>query len=304
MKLERSYLPLSLGALRSNPITSAASMTAEPLDASWGAQKLRSVHYAHPFLGVEGRRVFSRMQSNVGGDEVYGGRRVLALIPARGGSKGLHAKNLRRIEGRSLVGHAVHSALLSIYVDLIYVSSDDDDVLKEAARYGSHPHVRHPSCATDNSTANSVVHDFLSCQNYNISDSDLIAYLQPTSPLRTPLHIDRAMELMGQADARSVISVEDSPIFPQKLVEIDESGTVSPVEGPADATANRQALRQLWKPNGAIYLFSVGDFRSKAHIPVKGAVAFRMTQKESVDVDCEEDLILAQVLMRERNAGI
>ena len=125
---------------------------------------------------------------------------MIALIPARKGSKGVTRKNMRLVDGIPLVGYTLHSALGSRYVSNIFVSSDDHELLNYASSLGCNCIVRPEEYAEDSSTANHVIQHFISGLNGAISDhSTLIAYLQPTSPRRDYRHIDDAYEGMLEA---------------------------------------------------------------------------------------------------------
>lgn len=134
------------------------------------------------------------------------GKRVLGLVPARGGSKGLPGKNLRLMCGKPLIGWTIEQGMASKYIDRLVVSSDSTEIAKIALKHGAEvPYLRPPELASDTASSASVIlHalDYLACQE---DFYDLIVLLEPTSPLRDVSDIDGAIELCVQhGDGASV----------------------------------------------------------------------------------------------------
>nr|MDQ3003426.1 acylneuraminate cytidylyltransferase family protein [Fibrobacterota bacterium] len=120
-------------------------------------------------------------------------KQVLALVPARGGSKGVLRKNLRRVHGKPLVEHTLEAAKGSRFVDKVYLSSDDEEILDVGRALQVEAFKRIATAASDTATSGEVVGNFIDCLPRGIIEADpFIAYLQPTSPLRNSGHIDAA----------------------------------------------------------------------------------------------------------------
>ena len=230
------------------------------------------------------------------------GRRVVALVPARAGSKGLAGKNLRKVGELSLVGRAVVGALKSAYVDAVFVSSEDPAILEEGARFGAIPHERSRMAASDSASASDVVGEFLSGGFAEFDSEAVLLYLQPTSPLRTASNIDECLELLDLHAGLPVVSLARRPISKQKLVSVSKDGTLVAPAGASVATSNRQELGSWWQPNGALYAFRVQDFLIRGDFPIDGAHPYWMDDLDSVDIDSESDLLLAEMLYRMRHA--
>lgn len=230
--------------------------------------------------------------SGVGeGDSISADARFIGLIPARAGSKGLPGKNWLEYGGRSLVAWAIGCARDTHAIREIYVSSDDPRAGLECARFGATHVPRSPSAATDEATAADVVRDFLDLVDASTWNEDtFIAYLQPTSPLRTGGHVTMAIETLLSSAAKACVSVVSAPANPFKCVSIDDQGLVRPLLGSKLVTANRQSLPKVYIPNGAIYIFQCSLFRSTGEIPIEGAVPFVMSPEESLDIDDEYDM--------------
>lgn len=217
----------------------------------------------------------------------------LALIPARGGSKGVPRKNLEVIGSQSLVERAVLSGHGSRKISRCYVSSDDEEILAKAVELGAQAHLRSELAAADDARASEVLDDFLAC-HAEIDDDVRIVYLQPTSPFRTLAHVDQAISEMESVGIDALVGVVRSQQLPEKTLVINDSGVLALGPAGVDPGENRQGLSASVYPNGAMYIFSVGLFREKGDIPVIGAYPFLMGKVESLDIDDPEDLILAR----------
>ena len=227
--------------------------------------------------------------------------KVVALVPARGGSKGIPRKNLVLIDGVSLIERAVSAGLGCEFVDVVVVSTDDDEMARAAADAGADVHFRDSAAATDTATADDVVRDFLASSSAaRGTDNMLVVYLQPTSPLRTASHLTDAFETMIRADAVRCVSIVKDHHSPFKSLRLSPSGTLQPLFDEMSVRSNRQALPETFRPNGAIYIFTTKDFRDHAGIPIAGAVPYLMTQETSVDIDSAGDIALADRHLKEK----
>lgn len=220
---------------------------------------------------------------------------VIALIPARGGSKDVIRKNLRMAGGRPLISYTIEAALNSEFIDRAYVSSEDDEILGVANTLGVFPLRRSDSAASDTSSANMVVLDFIShLTAAEIENDPFIIYLQPTSPLRTASHIDNAFLQMEDRDSYQLISVVALKKSPYKTFILSKDGVLKALFDESLTNANRQSLPETYYPNGAIYIFKLSDFLKNENFPSNGSLPFIMTERESIDIDTEEDLIMLE----------
>lgn len=225
----------------------------------------------------------------------------LALIPARGGSRGILRKNLEAVGSRTLLQRAILSAERSQRVTECFVSSDDEEILVSATELGAQPHRRPYWAASDTARASDVLIDFLEA-HHEILESDRIVYLQPTSPFRTSAHVDCAIALMESAEAESLVGVVNCDQILEKTLEISLSGSLALCRAGADPSANRQVFTRRVYPNGALYIFSVRSFRERGDVPIIGALPFLMGKVESMDIDDPEDLDIARAVAA--SAGI
>jgi len=222
---------------------------------------------------------------------------VVALIPARGGSKGVKRKNLRIVAGKPLLAHTIHAACDSVMIDRVYVSSDDDDILRLAKEMGVDIIERDAEAAKDSATASDVLNDFLEkLPKTLVAANPYIIFLQPTSPLRKGAHIDAAFDLMLSAQGDMCISVTELKKTPFKSFTLTAEGRLQSLFDESLTNANRQSLPAVYYPNGAIYIFRVAEFFNRSVFPSNGALPYIMSESESIDIDTEDDLALVEKL--------
>jgi CMP-N,N'-diacetyllegionaminic acid synthase len=212
--------------------------------------------------------------------------KVLAIIPARGGSKGLKGKNIAPINGIPLIAYSIKAARESKYVDLCLVSSDCPRILEVARAYDSEVLQRPPELASDSASSECVVEHALSC----FPSFDLILLLQPTSPLRTCLDIDRAIEALIAYHATAVISVYEPSHTPFKCFKLNERGFLTGLVDNKTPFMRRQDLPLALMPNGAIYLIYNSEFLHHASFFTDKTIPYTMSIEFSADIDTQEDL--------------
>ncbi len=227
------------------------------------------------------------------------GQRVLALIPARGGSKRLPRKNVRLLNGKPLIGWTIDAARGSRYVDDVFISTDDQEIADAAWEHGIDvPELRCAELASDSATAESVLADVL--KRYE-SKVDIVVLLQPTSPLRTHVHIDEALELFVSKKAHSVASVtqcEHSPLWANTL---PEDGSMKNFIRP-EALRRSQDLPSYYRLNGAIYAFDAKQFMQNERIQYTSkSFSYVMDNHVSLDIDNQIDFDMAEFFMHKAN---
>ena len=214
--------------------------------------------------------------------------KALAVIPARGGSRGIAQKNLAPLVGRPLIEWTIDAGLEAQRVQRVVVSSDDPNILKVASRCGAEVLRRPSELAADQSRSEPVLAHALEA----LSDgAPLAVFLQPTSPLRTSEDIDGALALLEDDHVQAVISVSEPTRSPFKAFYADAEGFLRPVARDADAPFRpRQTLPQAWFPNGAIYAVRTEEFRRAQTFLPPRTVPFAMPRERSLDVDTPSDL--------------
>jgi CMP-N-acetylneuraminic acid synthetase len=222
---------------------------------------------------------------------------AIGLIPARGGSKGVPGKNMRKIAGSPLIDFSILAALQSNYIDSVYVSSDDQAILQHAQIMGATGIVRPGEFAADTTSAVEVVAHFIGALSNTVLQEDpYIVYLQPTSPFRMAHHIDDAFEQMQSANAQSLISVSEVEKSPFKMFSLDSKGRLQSLFDEKLSNARRQDLPTVFAPNGAIYVFRVSEFKARGGFPSNGSIPFVMNATDSLDIDTEDDIRRAEMI--------
>ena len=223
---------------------------------------------------------------------------MIALIPARGGSKGLPGKNTKLLLGKPLIAYAIESALNSKYIKEVYVSTDDEEIAEISKKYGAKvPFLRPAHLASDEALAVDTYIFMLDKWQESGQIVDSFVILQPTSPLRTSENIDEAIELFQTKNASSVISYteENHPISWHKFINDDL--TFSPIF--EEELLNRQQIRKTYYPNGALFIFKADLIRQRKYYD-KNSCAYLMPRKNAVDIDTLDDFEYAEFLLTKK----
>jgi CMP-N,N'-diacetyllegionaminic acid synthase len=229
------------------------------------------------------------------------GKSVLAVVPARGGSKGLARKNTRLCAGKPLVAWSIEAATEARHVDRVILSSEDPEIIETARSRGCEvPFVRPLELAADTSSMVDVVLHALATLG---TSYDYVVLLQPTSPLRVARDVDGCLEAAHLAASPSAVSVAEPAKSPYWMYTRDAVGLLSPLF-PTEARANRrQDLPTVYALNGAVYAVSTVWFaRTKAFVTSE-TVGYVMPPERSVDVDSALDFALCEALLVARSTS-
>lgn len=225
--------------------------------------------------------------------------KTLWLIPARGGSKGIPNKNLKPFCGESLVSRAVKQALeCACDDDSIFVSTDSEDIKKEATKHGVEiPFLRPADLASDSSsTYSAIVHSLEEFEKLGKHFSRVVL-LQPTSPFRSLEDIKGAMQLWRD-DIDMVVSVTESKSNPYyNLFETNEFGFLKISKGKGNIT-RRQDAPKVWEYNGAVYVMSVNSLKKGPMHEFKKILPYPMPSSRSMDLDTPEDWEIAELIYK------
>ncbi len=231
---------------------------------------------------------------------MFEGKTILAVIPARSGSKGVRGKNIRPLAGRPLLHWTVEAARQSGWIDRLIVSTDSESIAAIARDAGADvPFLRPAALATD--TASSVdvlVHAVSWCREQG-EGYDLLMLLQPTSPLRTAQDITSGLKIMGKRGGRAVVSVCECEHHPLWSNTLPPDGCMADFL-PKNANVRRQDLPPCYRLNGAFFLAETGWFMEKRTFYGPETYALVMHQEHSVDIDSELDFRWAEFLLTAR----
>jgi len=213
-------------------------------------------------------------------------KKIVAIITARGGSKGLPRKNVLDLNGKPLIAYTIDAAKESQIFDKIIVTTDDEEIKEVSLNFGVEVIDRPAELATD--TASSI--DVLVHVLKEISDEVFTHFilLQPTSPLRNGEHIREAMEMYCTSQAKSLVSVTEVEHTPYKLL-LEKEKEIVPLFSEEYLTMPRQKLPLTYRINGAIYVASVSSFLQSSNLFEKPLVIYKMNQASSVDIDTQQD---------------
>lgn len=219
---------------------------------------------------------------------------LLALIPARGGSKGIPRKNIRSFFGKPLIQWSIEAALRAQCVDTVVVSTDDKEIAQIASATGADvPFMRPPQLATDTATSIDTVLHALD-QLPHVTD---VVLLQPTSPLRTSFDIDSIVAQRSQAGCESAVSLTVTPKHPAWMYSFGNDQRLTPLLQ-IDGADCRQQLDPAYVLNGALYLASRDFLLNKRSFITDDTIGYVMPADRSVDIDTPLDWSWAEFQMK------
>lgn len=229
----------------------------------------------------------------------------LAIIPARGGSKGLPGKNIRPLVGVPLLGHSLRCAGLVPRLGAVVVSTDDDQIAHVAEACGGRVPFRRPAeLARDDSAMMPVLsHALLAMEKIEGRRFETVLLLDPTSPGRTPADIERAFELLADDDTADGVVACSRPRFnPFWVGVVDDGGAIAPAfPGGLEHKERRQDLPSFYRINGALYLWR-RDFvaREPARWRDGRHLLLEMPEERAFSIDDASEFELADLLLREK----
>ncbi len=220
------------------------------------------------------------------------GKSVLAVIIARGGSKGVPRKNVLDVGGKPLIAWSVLAAHRSAYIDRTVLSTEDAEIIEVARSFGCEaPFVRDGALATDEATGTAVLLDALE----RVPDHDYVVLLQATSPLRTAADIDGAIEQCVRTGAPTCVAVAPLGKPLEWLMRISDDDRLEPA---SDGTLpdRRQDASTIYAPNGAVFVALCSRLKETRMLFTEETVAYVMPPERSVDIDTPYDLAVAREL--------
>lgn len=224
--------------------------------------------------------------------------RIIAIIPARSGSKGLKDKNIKHLKGKPLLAYSIEAAKQSGIFDRIHVSTDSERYATIAREYGADvPFLRNAETSTDSATTWDAVRYVLDQYEKRGECFDVIVVLQPTSPLRTSIDIQGAYQLFIDKQANMISTVcemDHSPLWSNTL---PEDLSMENFEDEEIAYLPRQSLPTYYRENGAIYILKTEHLYKAKHLYKDGCFAYIMERSHSLDIDTEMDFRIASIFL-------
>lgn len=215
--------------------------------------------------------------------------KIISIIPARGGSKGLPQKNTIELNGKPLIFWTIKASIKSKYITKTIVSSDDDKILSISQKYKAEILKRPAELALDTTPTEPVIEHVLK-NIENINTYDYLILLQPTSPLRDENDIDKSIELLIKRKATALIS---TTIIDNKVLKAFKNNKYGYLEGILNNEypfMRRQDLPKILMPNGAIYIVNIQEFLKTRKLFTNETISFEMSNEKSLDIDTRSDL--------------
>ncbi|EDP6894138.1 CMP-N-acetlyneuraminic acid synthetase [Campylobacter lari] len=224
--------------------------------------------------------------------------KILAIIPARSGSKRLLDKNVKLLNGKPLLAWSIEAALGSKFIHEVMVTTDSMEYANIAKYHGaSVPFIRKKELALDTTPSFDVIKDVI---DFYTSRYKYIVLLQPTSPLRNKRHIDEAIELFFLKEANSVISIcecEHSPLWCNTL---PWNNSMDDFISDGIKNLRSQDLPKYYRLNGAIFIAEISNYLKYKSFFMPNSFAYKMSIEESIDIDTKIDFLMAEVLMNNK----
>jgi CMP-N,N'-diacetyllegionaminic acid synthase len=222
--------------------------------------------------------------------------KVLAIIPARGGSKGVPRKNIKKLAGKPLIAWTIEEAKNSKYITKLILSSENEEIIKVAKEYGCEvPFVRPMELAKDDTPGiEPVLHALQQCPDF-----EYVVLLQPTSPLRTFEDIDGCISFLIENNADFCVSVTESEQSPYWMYTV-ENGKLKPLidHNHNQVISRRQELPKCYALNGAVYVAKVDSLMREKSFLTPQTMSYVMPTDRSYDIDTLLDFKICEIIMQ------
>ena len=229
-------------------------------------------------------------------------RRILGVIPARGGSKGIPKKNIKKICGKPLIEYTIIEAKKSKYIDELIVSTDSKEIANVCRSLGINvPFIRPKKFASDSARAIGVVkHAVISMEKIHRIQYDIVVYLEPPNPLRIVEDIDNSIEIYDKKKPDSVVSVQEANQFHPILMKKIENGLLKPIWKEEEEGVPRQLYSpKAYMRNGAVYVLSRNNIINDNFYGIK-IIPYIMPVERSVCIDDIIDWNVAESMLKKK----
>lgn len=219
--------------------------------------------------------------------------KILAVIPARGGSKGVPRKNIRDLAGKPLIGWTIEEAKKSKYIDRLILSSEDDEIIEVAKQFGCEVPFKRPIELAQDDTPGiePVLNAIEYCPGY-----DYVVLLQPTSPLRTVEDIDGCIEKLLSSGKDFCVSVTEPNKSPFWMYTLENENMV-PLIAQDKLVARRQDLPKVYALNGAVYIGNCNSLKISQSFLTENTTAYIIPEMRSIDIDNQIDFMICEMFL-------
>lgn len=226
--------------------------------------------------------------------------KILAIIPARSGSKGIKDKNIKLLNGKPLIAYTIEAAIESNMFEDVIVSTDSIKYKQISEQYGAKvPFLRCKELSQDNTATNDVIFDVLTKLIKNEKKYDSFMLLQPTSPLRDKTDIINAVNQFYKNNYSSLVSMCECEFSPLLTKEICEDNSLDGFLSNLGDKLRRQDLSKYYRLNGAIYMCKTDYFLKYKNFYKENSHAFIMSREKSIDIDGMFDFKIAEAMIKE-----
>lgn len=233
--------------------------------------------------------------------------KVIAVIPARGGSKSIPRKNLKILNGHPLIAYSISTAHESNIIDQVYVSTEDSEIMSVAKSYGAQVIERPRILATDNSRDGELLEHLIDSLKSELDDEDVIVYLRPTHPIRNPKTVDHAIEIFNEnKQFDSLRSMKLSIEIPYKMFQIVDGNIAKPLFDRVDngvmepINAPRQQLPVAYSGDAYVDIFRVRTIKDFGNTTGQKILPFLVTEF-SQDIDTFDDFSIITTYLKENS---
>jgi N-acylneuraminate cytidylyltransferase len=231
------------------------------------------------------------------------GKRIIAVIPARGGSKTVPGKNIKLLNGKPLIAWSIEAARNTAEIDRIIVSTDDDTISSIALNHGAEVYARPDHLATDEALVIDALRDLIATLKSEGEQAEIMVLLEPTCPLREVGDIRECLTLMADKGKDSVATFKKADLNPHRAWKIHCGIPEVFIHG-AVPWLPRQKLPEAFQLNGAVYAFNVNRLREDSPSLLVGEIgAVLMPAERSVDIDDELDFEIVEAIIRKNING-
>lgn len=230
---------------------------------------------------------------------MYGDCKILGLIPARGGSKGIKNKNVVDLCGKPLIAYTIEAARNSSYIDNIVVTTDSENIAEVSKKWGGEvPFLRPKELAEDTSTTLEAVLHAIKILENNGQQFDVLVLLQPTSPLRTAEDIDNAIRIFFEKDRQSVVGVSEVADHPILVRTIGKKGKLEKLLS-LNSTCRRQDMPKYYRVNGSLYVNNIANLNLDTSFN-DNEIPYVMDKDHSADIDEIQDLYMVEYYLKNK----
>ncbi len=228
-------------------------------------------------------------------------KNILAIIPARSGSKGIKDKNIKILNKKPMIAYTIEAAIHSNAFKDVIVSTDSQEYANISKDYGAQvPFIRPRYLSTDLTTTEDVIIHTIDQLKKMGNEYDYFMVLQPTSPLRDSKDISNSIKLLHDKKAKCIVSVTKVDTNPQYMNILERDLSIDNFIS-KNAKTRRQDLPQYYSLNGAIYLSEVEHYINNRTFYSKGCFAYIMSKINSLDIDDETDFFIAESILKNKN---